>query len=187
MVRCPTCSYENLETSTYCERCGSVLNPTSAPTVPAYGAPSEPPPPESLLATQYAAVTVAKPRQHKRTVGEAILCSVLFLWAGFWASFGLWGILQYGVGASGISFLVFSICFLGVLALLVFLLRTRVHLTLGVWTRISLEVGLFVLGILGLALAVGIFPSPTYRAEQYAAFGGVFLVYGLIAAIFSLW
>lgn len=181
MIRCPTCSYENVAASTYCEHCGSVLNPAAAPTVPTYAVPSEPPPPppESLLSRRQL-------QQRTRTVGGITLSILLYLWAIFWASFGLAGSISSLVSSEGMTLTFIVACAVGLL-LLIPLLRLRKRFSLGPWKRLFLEIGLILLGFLALVVVSAVLPTATQGQNQNYFYGSLLVVYGLIAAIFSFW
>ncbi len=173
MNRCTNCNYENVPTSTFCERCGTPLVPTSSPLEPTYRAsdgtliPIPPPPP--LSSYQHSPVALPQDTSHKRTVGRTILSLFFYLWGVLCLSFGLAILLN---PSSTIAVLVFFVsCIVG-LVILILLLLFRKYLYLGTRRRLLLEIGLTLIGFLFLIFFVSVLASSS--VEQGLVFFGVF-------------
>jgi len=190
MPRCPTCYHENSPTSTYCENCGTLLSASVSSADPTYRTPSDPytplppPPPESIPPTQLASTSVPQRQRRKtRTGGETVLSILLYCWGIFWLAFGLGGGVLHDAGSTIIGIVFYGGCLVG-LGLLIFLLLKRPRLSLRLWERVGLELGLVVIGFLVLLIVYELQGTSQYDVH---ALGAILAGYGLLTAFAAFW
>jgi hypothetical protein len=212
MKRCPSCNYENPQTSSYCERCGSFLPSTTDYTdpeayLPTYRASNEtpaPPPPYGYetpvsqyqvpAAYQqpevfgYQPVT-AVPQPRRRSGGATTLSVLLFLWGVFCTAFGLAGGIIHEASDTIIGLVFIGTCLVGLIVMLPILIaRKNPYLRSG--RRFLIAIGISILAGLAILIGVGALPLMLHFTDtplQYYILGAVLVVYGFALTLLANW
>ncbi len=213
MKRCPSCNYENPQTSSYCERCGSFLTSTTDYTDPeayrpTYRAsnetPAPPPPPYGYEtpASQYQVpaeyqqsevfgyqpVTTA-PQPNRRGGGAITLSALLFLWGVFCIAFGLAGGMLHGAPDTTIGLVFIGTCLIGlVVTIPILIARKNPYLRSG--RRFLIAIGISIIAALAIFIGVGALPLMMHFTDtplQYYILGAVLVVYGFAITLLANW
>jgi len=190
MKRCSTCFYDNQQTSVYCERCGTFLDPISAPFEPTLKPSDEtlipPPPPPPLSSYQHSQGIQTQTTSQKRTVGGTILSVVLCVWGTFVLTVGLVGGFFYFIQSNPVIFLLLYL-FISLMFLVPLLLfRTHMHLKWG--KRLALEIGLLVIGVILIIIVYeAVQPMGDASPTSNHLIGGSLILYGLATSFVAFW
>jgi hypothetical protein len=212
MTRCPDCNFENVQTSSYCERCGSHLAATTNYTDPeaykhTYRIPDEPPappPPYSYEAPasgyqvqeQYSQSasfgyqpSAASLQTRRRSGGGITLSALLFLWGIFCIAFGLAGGMIHNASDTLVGSVFVAACLVGLVVMIPVLSR-RKNPYLRSGRRFLLAIGMTLIATLALFMGVGALPNMMHFVDtflQYYIMGGILVVYGLAIALLANW
>jgi hypothetical protein len=190
-MRCPRCGFENADSGTYCEQCGTLLQASSYDAQPPVNFTHSTQSPMEYSATPSQiygeqSETFSNqsifPSRPKITVFR-IIRSILYFISTLLAAFGLVlifnGLFGTGNRAEGLAiFFALGLLVAGVVIFLLLLHRIpQLRLAYFIWGIVGVTVGAFMALILAFALG----------ANPDLSIGLIFLLYGLLLAAASLW